>query len=93
MNDLPRPKIAPELMAALTDAAPGRLVRKLNRAPRLAEAWDWSCDNDAWSVGTPSDESVSLHPDASGSLRSAGGIRCTCLLGPRCPQRAADTAQ
>ncbi|XKK40388.1 hypothetical protein HFP72_06875 [Nocardiopsis sp. ARC36] len=46
-----RPRIDPGLLAELLEAAPGRVRRKLDAAPRAAEEWDWSSDGPVWTVG------------------------------------------
>ncbi|MBW2732130.1 MAG: SWIM zinc finger family protein [Deltaproteobacteria bacterium] len=76
-----RPTISPALLANITDAAPGRLVRKLDRAPNLAEDWGWNASEGETSIETESGETVTLGAE---TLTDAEHVRCTCLLGPRC---------
>ena len=79
-----RPKIAPDLAAALTAAVPARLLRKLDAQPALAEAWEW--DEDA--VTTHRDDVV--HLAIEGGVVT--GVTCSCLLSPRCLHVAAVVA-
>ncbi|MFU8803527.1 MAG: SWIM zinc finger family protein, partial [Bradymonadaceae bacterium] len=75
-------KISPQLLAALTEAAPGRLVRKLDKEPELAKKWNWVQEEGTWAVETDSDERVRL--GAKEVLVESDDISCTCLLAPRC---------
>ncbi|MFC6433108.1 hypothetical protein ACFQBR_31290 [Nocardiopsis tropica] len=75
-----RPRIDPGLLAELLEAAPGRVRRKLDAAPRAAEEWDWSSDGPVWTVGT-GNETVTL---TGPRITEASQAACTCLLAPRC---------
>ncbi|GAA1454641.1 hypothetical protein [Nocardiopsis tropica] len=75
-----RPRIDPGLLAELLEAAPGRVRRKLDAAPRAAEEWDWSSDGPVWTVVT-GNETVTL---TGPRITEASQAACTCLLGPRC---------
>jgi len=75
-----RPRIDPGLLAELLDAAPGRVRRKLDAAPRAAEEWDWSADGQVWTVGA-GNETVTLNGPR---ITVADQVSCTCLLSPRC---------
>lgn len=79
-----RPSIAADVIASITDAAPSRLVRKLDKNPSLAEGWSWTKGDQAWTVTTDSGENVSLHPGDGEVILEAAQVECTCLLGPRC---------
>lgn len=74
-----RPRALPSLLSALTARAPGRLVKKLDAAPRVADAWTW----EAYRVTTDSGETVVLTP-VGGVVRDAESVSCSCLLSPRC---------
>ncbi len=74
-----RPRALASLLSELTARAPSRLVRKLDAAPRTADAWTW----DGERVTTESGETVTLTP-SGGVVRSAESVRCSCLLSPRC---------
>ncbi len=76
-----RPTIVPAVVAALTDGAPKRLVRKLDKTPELAEAWTWHVGDAATTVDTDRGETVTL---ASADIRDVDQVSCTCLLAPRC---------
>ena len=71
-----RPKIAPEVAAALLAQLPQRLVKRLDAEPALAETWTWTADT----VTTDKAETVRLSVEA-GVVR---GATCTCLLSPKC---------
>ncbi len=70
-------------MAALTEAAPSRLVRKLESEPTLGAPWAWSTTADGHTIQTDKDETVTLRP-VGGVLRDGEHIACSCLLTPRC---------
>ena len=80
-----RPCVTPDLLASLTEAVPSRLRKKLDRAPLVAEDWEWTAPSDS------EDRWVVRHEDAvvqlsaeSGLLRARGDLSCSCLLAPRC---------
>lgn len=80
-----RPTIAPATAAALTAQVPGRLIKKLDADPGLAERWTWSEQGGAWTVQTDKGDTVT----AAAVIREPGDIRCSCLLQPRCLHIAA----
>ncbi|MFJ9557578.1 hypothetical protein ACIRPH_27535 [Nocardiopsis sp. NPDC101807] len=75
-----RPRIEPGLLAELLEAAPGRVRRKLDAAPRAAEGWDWSLDGPVWTVGAGNETVTLTGPRITESSQAV----CTCLLSPRC---------
>ncbi|CAL9584949.1 hypothetical protein SUDANB121_05137 [Nocardiopsis dassonvillei] len=75
-----RPRIAPELLAALVEAAPARVRRKLDAAPGAAREWTWTPDGGTWTVAAGG-ETVTL---TGAELTDPGQAACTCLLSPRC---------
>ncbi|MGW9350443.1 hypothetical protein [Nocardiopsis flavescens] len=75
-----RPRIAPELLASLVEAAPSRVRRKLDAAPRAAQEWTWTRGDGEWTVAAGG-ETVTLTGD---DLTGPGQAACTCLLSPRC---------
>lgn len=79
-----RPSIAPEVLASFTDAAPSRLIRKLDKSPTMAEGWVWQSEGHSWTVTTDNGERVSLGPSDEGIISGSEQVECTCLLGPRC---------
>ncbi len=81
MND-PRPKIDPGLMARMIDAAPGRVRKRLDKEPAIAESWDWQQHGESWRVAAGG-EQVTLEPVA-GVLRLQDQLACSCLLAPKC---------
>lgn len=77
-----RPRAAPALVAALVAQAPARLVKRLEAAPRAADAWRWSArDDGSFTVTTDGGEVVTL---AAGVVEEPASVRCSCLLAPRC---------
>ena len=79
-----KPTIDAGLLAQITNAAPGRLVRKLDKQPTLADAWQWSSEGETTTtVLTDRGETVTLQA-RQGTLDDDAQIRCSCLLGPRC---------
>jgi hypothetical protein len=75
-----RPTVSAELIAALIEATPERVRRRLDRAPDVAASWDWRVEADAWSVDAGG-ETVRL---PHGHLTLVEQVACTCLLAPRC---------
>lgn len=78
-----RPSLAPEVMAALVERAPARLVRKLDEKPEVAEGWTWRTTSDSVEVETEGGERVCVMA-VDGAVRDAGALACSCLLSPRC---------
>ena len=79
-----RPRIAPDLAAALTAQIPARLIKKLDAEPELAAAWTWT----ATTITTDKGETVTLTLTAD----IVSGVTCTCLLQPKCLHVAAVVA-
>lgn len=79
-RDAGRPTIDPALIAEWTAAAPGRVRRRLDADPAVAEGWTWSADSSHVRVETGG-EMVTLDVNDRGGVVSAA---CTCLLSPRC---------
>ena len=77
------PGAMPGLLAELTAAAPGRIVRKLDKKPGLAGGWSWSVEGDRVEVETDRGEVVTLKA-SGGVVRGVDDVGCTCLLSPRC---------
>lgn len=73
-------RVSPALMAELTAAAPGRVVRKLDKKPELARDWTWT-DGENLEVVTDKGERVTV---AGPVARDAEAVDCTCLLSPKC---------
>ena len=77
-----RPKITPTLLAELTEQAPDRLRRKLEKKPELAHDYVWEASGDTWTINT-GNETVTFSP-ADGLLSAMDHVACTCLLAPKC---------
>jgi hypothetical protein len=75
-----RPTVAPEFVAAMIEATPERVRRRLDRAPGTAVSWHWRASERAWSVDTGA-ETVTL---PHGHVAAAAQLACTCLLSPNC---------
>jgi hypothetical protein len=75
-----RPTAAPELIAALIEATPERVRRRLDHTPDAAATWTWQASAEVWSVDTGG-ETVTLPLT---HVLSVDQVRCTCLLSPRC---------
>lgn len=76
-----RPRIRADIAAALTAAIPGRLIKKLDAEPTLAEKWTWTTAT----VVTDKGETVTFTVEDSVVI----GVVCSCLLQPRCLHVAA----
>src|SRR5262245_5182839 len=75
-----RPTIAPELVAAMIEATPDRVRRRLDRTPDAAASWAWKEIDEGWSVDAGG-ETVRL---PRGRVVAVEQVTCTCLLSPRC---------
>lgn len=83
-----RPRITAELLATLTESVPQRIAKRLDAAPRSAEAWSWAgtgtetaTDARTCVVTTEGGEHVTL---SGPQLSDVAHVTCTCLLAPRC---------
>ncbi len=79
-----RPRIAPDVAAALTAQIPSRLIKKLDAEPELAAKWTWT----PTTITTDKGETVTL-AITDDIVR---GVTCTCLLQPKCLHVAAVVA-
>lgn len=79
-----RPRIAPDVAAALTAQIPARLIKKLDAEPELAAKWTWTVTT----ITTDKGETVTL----SLAAEIVHAVTCTCLLQPRCLHVAAVVA-
>lgn len=77
-----RPRLDPGVLAQVTDQAAARIIKKLDREPRVAESWTWTSDDASLQVGTGA-ETVTLTSE-NGVVQSLEQVACTCLLAPRC---------
>ena len=81
------PKICPALLATVTEAAPKRLVRKLDNNPQLARRWLWQNisaaddEQEKLQVTTDKGECVTLPLTTLAKIEQ---VQCSCLLAPRC---------
>ncbi len=77
-----RPRIDPLILAKFIDAVPGRVRKRLDKAPEAAQRWQWEQAGEVWRV-TCDQETVTLTA-SHGIVRSMESVACTCLLTPRC---------
>ena len=77
-----RPAISPAIVAAVTEDAPARVRRKLDKSPDAAESWAWSNSGETWSIEAGGETVELTAPD--GVVTSIEQIGCSCLLSPRC---------
>ena len=75
-----RPTVSPALVAAMIEATPDRVRRRLDREPDAAASWLWLSSEEAWSVNTGA-ETVRL---PHGHVTHVEQLACTCLLSPTC---------
>ncbi len=75
-----RPTVSPELIAAMIEATPDRVRRRLDRTPNAAAEWNWQASEEVWFVETGG-ETVKL---PHGHVTSVEQLTCTCLLAPKC---------
>lgn len=75
-----RPTVSPDLIAAIIEATPDRVRRRLDRTPNAAAEWNWQASDAAWLIETGG-ETVTL---PHGHLRNIEQLACTCLLSPKC---------
>ncbi len=75
-----RPTISPKLVAEFTSNAPGRLIKKLDKAPDRAESWTWNI-GEVTTIQTNADAVVTL---TGTELTKVDHVSCDCLLAPKC---------
>ncbi len=75
-----RPTVSAELLAALIEATPDRVRRRLDRDPQAASGWTWQAAAEVWSVEAGG-ETVTL---PHGHVAAVEQVSCTCLLAPKC---------
>ena len=79
-----RPRVAPQIVADITDNAPGRVRRKLDKDPSIAEQWDWTIAKNGNCTVSTGSEQVEFQPDENGIVSATNALSCSCLLSPRC---------
>ncbi|MEU8824907.1 hypothetical protein [Streptomyces sp. NPDC048636] len=83
------PPVAPDVVAAAAESLTSRLRKRLDAAIEVYAAAPVTTDGATRRVRCGEDAEVTLVPGASGTVRDAGQVRCSCLLAPRCLHRAA----
>lgn len=76
-----RPARAPGLLAAVEASLSARIAKRVKENPALAEGWAWSEQDGVTRVKTD-DPVVELR--AESNQVELAGIRCSCLLAPKC---------
>jgi hypothetical protein len=77
-----RPKISPMFLSQLVEQTPGRVRKRLDSEPNIAEAWSWNRNENVWTVQA-NEESVRLQ-SSNGVLTSLDDVSCSCLMSPKC---------
>ena len=77
-----RPTIEPMLLASMIEAAPGRVRRRLDKEPDIAQSWQW-LEQDGQFAVTAGEEVVQIATD-QGVVSRLEQISCSCLLAPKC---------
>ena len=77
-----RPTINPAVAAEITQQAPARLRKKLDRDPNVADGWEWSVSHDQCQIDNGDQQIVLKTTD--GVVQTIDSIECNCLLSPRC---------
>jgi hypothetical protein len=78
----PRPQISPLLLAQMIESMPGRVRKRLDAEPNVAQGWQWSFAENRWLVAA-GEETVELRGE-NGVLTSHEHLQCSCLLTPKC---------
>ncbi|HEV7283010.1 MAG TPA: hypothetical protein VGN57_22580 [Pirellulaceae bacterium] len=81
MND-ERPSILPDTLAAILEAAPGRVRKRLDREPTAGSEWSWERSESSWTVAA-GEERVTIRAEGD-TVRTVEQFSCTCLLSPNC---------
>ncbi len=79
----PRPTITAEMLAAIIDAAPSRVRKRLDREPNAASTWQWNRDGLCWVISA-GEETVRLTGNSNHEITQPKDITCSCLLTPKC---------
>lgn len=76
------PQVAASVLAELTEQAPNRVRKKLDRDPQLAAGWQWEIVDNVCRIDAGG-EQVELQPNEH-RVERVEQVRCSCLLSPRC---------
>lgn len=77
-----RPKISPIFLSQLVEQAPGRVRKRLDGEPSIAETWNWSRSENAWTIQA-NEETVQVRSH-DGTIKSLNDVSCSCLMSPKC---------
>ena len=77
-----RPKISPHFLSQLVEQAPGRVRKRFDSDPVVADSWKWIDNEDVWTIQA-NEETVRLQSH-QGLLTSMEDVACSCLMSPKC---------
>lgn len=77
-----RPKISPIFLSQLVEQAPGRVRKRLDSEPSIAETWNWSRSENVWTIQA-NEETVQVRSH-DGTIKSLNDVSCSCLMSPKC---------
>lgn len=77
-----RPKITSIFLSQLVEQAPGRVRKRLDSEPAVADSWNWTHQENVWTIQS-NDETVRLQ-SPNGVLTSLDDVSCSCLMSPKC---------
>ncbi len=77
-----RPKITPFFLSQLVEQAPGRVRKRFDSEPAIADSWNWTRVENVWTVQA-NEETVRLQ-SPGGVLSSLDDVSCSCLMSPKC---------
>ncbi len=66
----------------MIEMAPGRVRRRLDKQPNVAQSWSWTQRGNRWEVAA-GDETVCIEM-VDGAIQAMEQLHCTCLLAPKC---------
>ncbi len=77
-----RPKISPIFLSQLVEQAPGRVRKRFDNEPAVADTWNWIHQENVWTIQA-NEETVRLQSH-NGVLTRLEDISCSCLMSPKC---------
>lgn len=77
-----RPKITSIFLSQLVEQSPGRVRKRLDSEPAVADSWNWTHQENVWTIQS-NDETVRLQ-SPNGVLTGLEDVSCSCLMSPKC---------
>ena len=77
-----RPKITPIFLSQLVEQAPGRVRKRLDSEPAVADSWNWTHQENVWTIQS-NEETVRLQ-SPNDVLTGLDDVSCSCLMSPKC---------